>query len=148
MRALIQRCLSAKVVIEDRVNGEIGPGMVIFFGVTHSDVPADADYVAEKCAALRIYEDDQGKMNRSLLDTGGAALVISQFTLYGDTSAGRRPSFTEAARPETAIPLYERFLERMRALGVPVETGIFGADMKVHLINDGPATFLVESKGH
>ncbi len=148
MRALVQRCLSAKVVIDGKIHGEIGPGMVIFFGVTHSDMPADADYVAEKCVTLRIYEDDQGKMNRSLLDIGGAALVISQFTLYGDTSAGRRPSFTEAARPETAIPLYERFLEQLRVRGLQVETGIFGADMKVHLINDGPATFLVESKGH
>ena len=125
---------------------EIGKGLVILLGVTHSDTEKDAAFLAEKCMNLRIFEDDAGKMNRSLLDVGGEALIISQFTLYGDASHGRRPSFTEAARPEVAIPLYEKFVELCRGYGVRVATGRFGAEMLVSIRNDGPVTILAESR--
>lgn len=147
MRALIQRVTRGSVSIDGRIVGEIGPGLVILFGVTHSDTEKDAVYLAEKVANLRIFCDEEGKMNRSLIESGGDALVVSQFTLYGDCRKGRRPGFSEAALPDQAIPLYEKFVELMKSqLGKEVPTGEFGADMLVSLENDGPVTFMVESK--
>jgi MAF protein/D-tyrosyl-tRNA(Tyr) deacylase len=146
MRALIQRVSRAAVTVGER-RAAIGPGLVILLGVRRGDTPEAADWTARKCAGLRIFEDDEGKMNRSLLDVGGCALVVSQFTLYGDADRGRRPSFTEAAPPEEAVPLYERFVAALRAEGVPrVETGVFQAMMSVELVNEGPVTILVESR--
>ena len=142
MRALVQRAAAGSVDVAGERIGEIGKGLVILLGVTHSDTEKDAAFLAEKCMNLRIFEDDAGKMNRSLLDVGGEALIISQFTLYGDASHGRRPSFTEAARPEVAIPLYEKFVELCRGYGVRVATGRFGAEMLVSIRNDGPVTIL------
>ncbi len=144
VRALVQRVAKGSVVIGGSVAGEIGRGFVILLGVTHVDTEVEADFLAEKCANLRVFEDAEGKMNRSLLDVGGSALIISQFTLYGECAKGRRPSFTEAARPEKAIPLYERFIAQVKAAGVPVATGVFGADMKVEIHNDGPVTIMLE----
>ena len=147
MRALIQRVSSASVAIDGETVGSCNAGFLILLGVTHTDTEADAAYLAEKCANLRIFCDEQDKMNLSLLDVYGEALVISQFTLYGDCRKGRRPGFSDAARPELANPLYEKFVELLRAQGVRrVETGRFGADMKVSLLNDGPVTLIVESK--
>ncbi len=146
MKALVQRAARGKVEIAGAIAGEIGRGLVIFLGITHPDTAKEAAFLAEKCANLRIFEDDAGKMNRSLLETGGSALVISQFTLYGDASHGRRPSFTEAARPETAIPLYEEFIRLLKGYRIPVATGEFGADMQVFIQNDGPVTILLESR--
>lgn len=146
MRALVQRAAAGSVDVAGEQIGEIGKGLVILLGVTHSDTEKDAAFLAEKCMNLRIFEDDAGKMNRSLLDVGGEALIISQFTLYGDASHGRRPSFTEAARPEVAIPLYEKFVELCRGYGVRVATGRFGAEMLVSIRNDGPVTILAESR--
>ena len=122
------------------VTGRVGSGMVILLGVTHSDTADDAAYLAEKCVNLRIFDDEQGVMNRSLLDVGGAILAVSQFTLYGDARKGRRPSYIDAAPGDVSEPLYAYFVERLRALGVHVETGRFGADMKVALVNDGPVS--------
>ena len=146
MRALVQRAAAGSVDVAGERIGEIGKGLVILLGVTHSDTEKDVAFLAEKCMNLRIFEDDAGKMNRSLLDVGGEALIISQFTLYGDASHGRRPSFTEAARPEVAIPLYEKFVELCRGYGVRVATGRFGAEMLVSIRNDGPVTILAESR--
>lgn len=146
MRALVQRAAAGSVDVAGERIGEIGKGLVILLGVTHSDTEKDAAFLAEKCMNLRIFKDDAGKMNRSLLDVGGEALIISQFTLYGDASHGRRPSFTEAARPEVAIPLYEKFVELCRGYGVRVATGRFGAEMLVSIRNDGPVTILAESR--
>lgn len=145
MRALVQRVIRGEVRINDKVAGKISTGLVILLGVAPDDDLAKADYLADRCARLRIFEDDKGKMNFSLKDTGGEALVISQFTLYADT-AGRRPSFSGAARPEVAIPCYERFISALSNMGIHVETGTFGADMKVELVNDGPVTIMLESK--
>lgn len=146
MKALVQRVTEGSVSVDGEVIGSIGRGLVILFGVTHGDTERDAVYLAEKCANLRIFCDENDKMNLSLLDIGGGALVISQFTLYGDCRKGNRPSFTGAARPETAIPLYEAFIARCRESGLPVETGEFGADMKVDLLNDGPVTLWMDTK--
>ena len=147
MRALIQRVRKASVSIGGTVAGQIGPGLLVLFGVTHSDTESDAAYLAEKLANLRIFEDEAGKMNRSLIECGGEALVVSQFTLYGDYRKGRRPGFSEAAPPELAVPLYEKFVELLSVqIGKKVPTGEFGADMLVSLENDGPVTFMVESK--
>ncbi len=148
MKALIQRVIRGSVDVAGQRIGEIGNGLVLLLGITHSDTEKDAVFLAEKCVTLRIFEDGAGKMNRSLLDIGGELLIISQFTLYGDASHGRRPSFTEAARPEYAIPLYEKFIELCRTSGVRVATGEFGADMLVSIENDGPVTIMVESKSH
>ena len=145
MRALIQRVTSGSVTIDGKINGAIGTGLVILLGVTHSDDEKAADFVADKCAELRIFEDENGKMNRSLEDIGGAILLVSQFTLYGSTRKGRRPSFDEAARPELAKPLYEYVINRLRSRGITVETGIFGAEMQLEIHNDGPVTVMVES---
>ncbi len=146
MRAVVQRVRRARVLAEGRVTGEIGSGMLVLLGVGRGDTAASAAYLAEKIAHLRIFDDDQGKMNRSLLDTGGAALVVSQFTLYGDARGQRRPSFIAAAPPEEGKQLYEEFLRQLRALGLRVETGVFQARMEVELINDGPVTLLLDSE--
>lgn len=145
MRAVVQRVTRGSVSVDGETVGEIGPGFVVLLGVRAGDTPEAAAYLAEKVAHLRVFADDQGKMNRSLLETGGSALVISQFTLYGDTRKGRRPGFDQAARPEEARGLYERFCEQLRRLGVPVATGRFQAHMAVSLVNDGPVTLLIDS---
>ena len=146
MRAVVQRVSRARVVVEGRVTGEIAAGAVVLLGVGRADTPESAAYLAEKTAHLRIFDDDQGKMNRSLLETGGAALVVSQFTLYGDARGQRRPSFIQAAPPGDANRLYEEFVRALRALGVPVETGVFQTRMTVELSNDGPVTILLDSE--
>ena len=146
MRILIQRVTKGSVSIDGELVGQTGPGLVVLVGVTHTDTEADAEYLANKCVNLRIFTDENGKMNRSLLDLGGSVLAISQFTLYGDCVKGRRPGFDLAARPELAEGLYEKFVELLRAAGVHVETGRFGADMLVEIHNDGPLTFLLESR--
>ncbi len=146
MRAVVQRVSQARVVVEGgRVTGEIGAGLVVLLGVGQGDTPDAAKYLAEKTAHLRIFADDAGKMNRSLVDLGGAALVVSQFTLYGDARGQRRPSFIKAAPPEEANRLYEEYCAALRALGVRVETGVFQAMMAVELTNDGPVTLLLDS---
>ena len=144
MRALVQRVSRAQVTVDGVVTGAIGPGLVVFLGVTHGDSAADAAKLAHKVFQLRCFNDDAGAMNKSLADTGGAALVVSQFTLYGDTAKGNRPSFSHAARPEVAEPLYERFCAALRTLGVTVETGVFGAHMEVELVNAGPVTIILD----
>lgn len=146
MRALVQRVSRGSVKVDDKVVGEIGHGLVILLGISHDDGTAEVNFVADKCVNLRIFEDEAGKMNRSLLEVGGEALIISQFTLYGDCRKGRRPGFNDAALPEHAIPLYEEFIERVDESGVKTATGIFGASMQVEIINEGPVTLLVESK--
>ncbi len=146
MRALVQRVTSGKVEVDGKVTGSVEKGMVVLVGVTHSDTEADAKYLAEKCVNLRIYDDDAGVMNRSLLDIQGGMLAISQFTLYGDTVKGRRPFYGAAARPEEAVVLYEKFMELVRGYGIHVESGIFGAEMAVEIHNDGPVTLMLESK--
>ena len=145
MRVVVQRVSRAKVAVEGRVTGEIGAGLMILLGVGRDDTSAVAASMAEKCANLRIFEDDQGKMNRSLLEMKGGALVVSQFTLYGDARGQRRPSFISAAPPELAKALYEEFCEALRKLGVTVATGIFQAMMSVELVNEGPVTILLDS---
>jgi D-tyrosyl-tRNA(Tyr) deacylase len=145
MRAVVQRVAQAKVEVDGAVAGEIGAGMLVLLGVAKPDTAADADFLAEKIAGLRIFSDDVGKMNRSLIETGGAMLAVSQFTLYGDCRKGRRPSFDLAAPAEQARELYEHFVAASRSAGVRVETGIFQAHMAVSLINDGPVTLIVES---
>lgn len=142
MKALIQRVSEASVEIGGRRVAEIGPGFLILLGITHSDGPKDVDWLARKIPALRIFEDEQGLMNRSVTDIGGEVIVVSQFTLYADTRKGNRPSFIDAARPEHAEPLYESLVLQLRqALGAKrVGTGVFGAEMKVRLLNDGPVT--------
>ncbi|HVA93738.1 MAG TPA: D-aminoacyl-tRNA deacylase [Candidatus Dormibacteraeota bacterium] len=146
MRAVVQRVARARVAVDARITGAIRDGVLVFLGVGRADNPEAAGYLAEKIANLRIFPDDAGKMNRSLLDRGGAALVVSQFTLYADTRGGRRPSYVNAAPPEQAIPLYEEFVRALRALGVSVETGVFQAHMEVELVNDGPVTILLDSE--
>jgi D-aminoacyl-tRNA deacylase len=144
VRALVQRVTGARVTVGDEIVGEIGAGLCVFVGATHDDDAARAAKLAAKVANLRIFEDADGAMNRSLLDTGGAALVVSQFTVYGDTARGRRPSFVAAARPEVAEPLIDAFVRDLAALGLAVRTGRFRADMQVALVNDGPVTLSVE----
>jgi D-aminoacyl-tRNA deacylase len=145
MRALIQRVSSASVSVDGEVVGRIGPGLVVLLGVRHSDGDAQAERLADKVSQLRVFEGEQGRMDRSLLDVGGAALCVSQFTLYGDTRRGLRPSFTEAAEPAPAERLYELFCERMRRRGLPVATGRFAARMSLSLTNEGPVTLLLEA---
>ena len=145
MRAVVQRVSRARVTVENRVTGEIGAGLMILLGVGRDDSAAVAASLAEKVANLRIFEDEQGKMNRSLLDVGGAALVVSQFTLYGDARGQRRPSFISAAPPKQAAALYEEFNRGLRGLGVTVATGVFQAMMSVELVNEGPVTILLDS---
>lgn len=145
MRAVIQRVSEAKVTIGQETVGQIGRGYMVLLGIEDVDTEQDADYICDKIIGLRVFEDDQGKMNLGILDVNGAILLISQFTLYGDARYGRRPSFIKAARPEQAIPLYEYAIRRL-SQSVPVETGRFGAEMQVALVNDGPVTILLESK--
>lgn len=144
MKILIQRVTQASVAVNENTVGSIGPGVLVFVGITHNDSAAQVSWLVNKLVNLRIFEDSKGKLNQSLIDRKGAALVISQFTLYADCSAGRRPSFTEAALPEVAIPLYELFIDEIRKSGIDVSTGIFGASMKVSLVNDGPVTIMLE----
>jgi D-tyrosyl-tRNA(Tyr) deacylase len=146
VRLVIQRVRSARVTVEGRAVGEIAAGVLVLLGASKDDTPDAAVYLAQKTAELRIFSDAQGKMNLSLLDTRGAALVVSQFTLYGDVRRGRRPGFDRAAPAEQARPLYEEYLRCLRALGVPVQTGVFQADMQVELINDGPLTIVMDSE--
>lgn len=149
MRALLQRVSRGSVIVEGQLSGAVGPGFVILVGVTHSDTAADAEVLARKTAVLRVFDDDQGKMNRSLLDIGGGALVISQFTLYADAKGQRRPSYMQAARPEQAAPLVEHFCAKLREAGVArVETGVFGAMMNVEIHNEGPVTIWLDSADH
>lgn len=146
MRIVVQRVKHGCVTVEGQVTGEIGPGFVLLVGVTHEDTTEDADYLVDKVLNLRVFEDEAGKMNFSLLDVGGSLLSVSQFTLYGDCRKGRRPNFMDAAKPDQARELYEYFNDQARAKGVRVETGVFGAMMDVELVNDGPVTLLLESK--
>lgn len=147
MRAVVQRVKRASVTIDGTKTAEIGVGFLILLGVHETDTEADAAYLAKKCCGLRVFEDDNGKMNRSVQDVGGEFLIVSNFTLYGDCRKGNRPSFTSAARPETAVPLYEHFISCVRQSGIACQTGTFGADMQVELLNDGPVTLIVESVG-
>ena len=146
MRAVVQRVSQARVTVEGRVTGEIETGLLVLLGVGEGDDESDAAYLAEKTAGLRIFEDCAGRMNLSLTEIGGAALVVSQFTLFGDVRRGRRPSFDAAAPPALAERLYQQYTERLRATGIRVETGVFQAMMKVELANEGPVTILLDSK--
>ena len=146
MRAVIQRVSEASVTIDEQVVGKIGRGFMILLGIHEEDTQEDADYLIRKIPLLRVFEDAEGKTNQSLQDVGGSVLSVSQFTLYADTKKGNRPSFVKAARPETAIPLYEYFNEGLRKAGLVVETGEFGGDMDVALINDGPVTILFDTR--
>ncbi len=144
MRALIQRVSHASVTVDGRVTGRIGRGFVVLLGITHGDGRAEADWLAGKIVGLRVFDDEAGKMNLSLSDVGGALLVVSQFTLYGDARKGRRPSFTGAAVPDVAEPLVDYFVETLRDAGFTVATGVFGAHMDVEIHNDGPVTMMIE----
>ncbi len=144
MKLLIQRVTHAKVKVDDAIVGNISSGALVFIGVTHDDTTNEASWLANKLINLRMFEDSQGKINQSVLDQKGELLINSQFTLYADCSAGRRPSFTKAAQPELAKFLYEQFLEELRRSGLKVESGVFGAEMKVSLTNDGPVTLILE----
>ncbi len=146
MRAVIQRVLESSVRVDGQVVGEIGKGIMVLLGVEEGDTEKEAQYIADKVTGLRIFEDEEGKMNHSLQEVGGELLAISQFTLLGDARKGRRPSYSNAARPEEANLLYEYFVEKVRATGTKVEKGVFQADMKVSLINDGPVTILLDSQ--
>jgi D-aminoacyl-tRNA deacylase len=146
MRAVVQRVSRAKVSVDGWTTGEIGLGVLVLVGVAHEDTEADVNYMADKIAGLRIFEDEEGKMNRSVIDVGGSVLAVSQFTLYGDVRRGKRPSFDAAAPPELARRLYELFVERIRAAGLRCETGRFQAMMQVELVNEGPVTILLDSK--
>ena len=146
MRAVVQRVSRAKVTVAGEIAGEIGIGLLVLLGVSHNDTEASADYLANKIVGLRIFEDDAGKMNRSVAEVGGAVLAVSQFTLYGDVRKGKRPSFDDAARPEMARTLYERFVNRIREAGLRCETGRFQEMMDVELVNDGPVTILLDSE--
>ncbi len=145
MRVCVQRVSEASVEIDGKTVGAIGPGLLVLLGIGHSDTPAEVTQLVDKIVNLRVFADDEDKMNRSLLDIEGQMLVISQFTLWGDCRKGRRPSFVQAADPEVAEPLYERFVDEVRGRGVVTETGRFGAMMQVHLVNDGPVTLVIES---
>ena len=147
MRILIQRVISANVVVDGGVTGAIDHGLLLLVGVTHTDTEAIVDRMADKVAKLRIFSDEKGLMNRSVIDVGGGLLAVSQFTLYADAKSGNRPSYTAAARPEQASPAFDRFVSKLAArLGKPVSTGVFGADMKVTLVNDGPVTIWLDSE--
>jgi D-aminoacyl-tRNA deacylase len=146
MRAVLQRVERASVEVDGETVGSIGAGLLVLLGVAKGDTSAHADYLADKILNLRIFSDDAGKMNRSVIESGGGILAVSQFTLYGDCRKGRRPSFDDAAPPELARPLYEYFVERLRTANLLVETGVFQASMKLSLLNDGPVTFVLDSK--
>ncbi|HEX9652135.1 MAG TPA: D-aminoacyl-tRNA deacylase [bacterium] len=147
MKAVVQRVTRGSVAVNGKTVGEISKGLVILLGVRNGDTADDAQYLADKCANLRIFSDSAGKFNLSCLEVGGEVLVVSQFTIYGDTRKGRRPSFIDSAPPEAAEPLYRRFIHDLRDLGLPVAQGEFGAMMRVEIHNDGPVTVIVESKG-
>ena len=146
MRAVVQRVTEASVTVGDAVTGRIAKGFAVLLGVECGDTDADLRYIADKVENLRVFEDAQGKMNLALADVGGAILLVSQFTLLGDARGGRRPSFTQAARPPEAVPLYEHAAQLWRERGLDVQTGVFGADMQLSLVNDGPVTILLDSK--
>ena len=146
MRIVLQRVKSAHVDVAGETTGSIGVGLLILLGVTQTDKEEDAEYLADKVVKLRIFPDEEGRMNRSLLEAEGSLLVVSQFTLYGDCRKGRRPSFDQAAPPEQARALYEYFIQRLKSSNIAVETGVFQAEMEIHLINDGPVTFILDSK--
>jgi len=145
MRAVVQRVRRASVTVGDGVAGRIGRGLLVLLGIARTDETRDADYLADKIAGLRVFEDEHGKMNLAVSDVGGGVLVVSQFTLYGDVRRGKRPSFDGAAEPQHARPLYEHFVERIRAAGLPCQTGRFQEMMQVELVNDGPVTILLDS---
>ena len=145
MRAVIQRVRTAKVQVEDLIAGQIDGGLLVLLGVAKTDTRRDADYLAGKIAGLRIFPDEAGRMNKSVVEVGGSLLVVSQFTLYGDVSRGRRPGFERAADAHLAQGLYQYFIEAVRAQGIRVETGVFQTDMSVHLVNDGPVTIIIDS---
>lgn len=145
MRVVVQRCKQASVTVNEEIVGQIGKGLMVLVGVTHQDTVEDAKYLAGKVAGIRIFEDENGKMNLGLQEIGGQVLSVSQFTLYGDCRKGKRPGFSDAARPEVATPVYEAFNSALRELGLVVETGIFGADMDVSLTNWGPVTLIIDS---
>jgi len=144
VRVVVQRVQRASVVVGDETVSDIGPGLVVLIGVAASDSSSECDRLAGKVARLRIFEDDDGRLDRPLVDVAGEAMVVSQFTLVADTRKGNRPSFTDAAAPDLAEPLYERFCEALRELGVPVQSGVFGARMEVSLVNDGPVTVVLD----
>jgi D-aminoacyl-tRNA deacylase len=144
MRAVVQRISRARVTVDGSPAAEIAAGLLVFVGVANDDGPGDVEYIATKTRELRIFPDGDGRMNRSVVDSGGAVLVVSQFTLYGDAARGRRPSFIDAARPETAIPLYQQFVAALRDRGLEVATGEFGAAMQVAIHNDGPVTLILD----
>lgn len=146
MKALLQRVTEANVTMDGKVVGAIGPGLLVLLGVAAEDEPKDLEYLLKKIPALRIFADDAGKMNLSVTDVKGSVLVVSQFTLIADTQGGNRPAFTGAAKPDKAVPVYESFVERLRGLGLTVATGVFGADMQVRLLNDGPVTIMLDSR--
>lgn len=146
MRAVVQRVSEASVTVDEEIVGQIGPGLMVLVGIVTDDTAADVDLIAGRLAGLRIFEDDDGKMNRSVADTGGGILLVSQFTLAGDARKGRRPSFVAAARPEVAEPLYERLVAAIEGQGVAVQTGRFRTHMQVALVNDGPVTILLDSR--
>src|SRR5688500_10821031 len=147
MRAVIQRVTRAHVSVDEDTTGEIGRGLLVLLGVAPTDTEADAQWLAEKICALRVFEDDEGRMNRSVVEVGGGILVVSQFTLFASTRKGTRPSFNDAAKPEIAVPLYENFLRQMTmTLGRPIASGEFGAAMQVSLVNDGPVTLILDSQ--
>ena len=146
MRAVIQRVKHSSVTVDGKILGEIGNGLLVLLGVTHTDTEKEVSWMASKVKDLRIFEDAEGKMNLGLEDIKGELLVISQFTLYGNCIKGRRPGFTEAARPDLAEPLYKKFLEKCKSFGIKTECGEFGADMKVELLNDGPVTMIIDTK--
>ncbi len=146
MKAVLQRVTSASVTIKEKEKKEINQGLVVLLGITKEDNEKEVSYLSEKISGLRIFEDEEGKMNKSLKDINGEMLIISQFTLYADCKKGKRPSFTDAARPEVAIPLYESFINKVSNLEIPVQTGEFGADMLVSINNDGPVTIILDTK--
>ncbi len=146
MRGVVQRVKRAKVSVDDKAIGQIDHGIMLLLGVEEDDEEKDLEYLCDKVVNLRIFEDEEGKMNKSVLDVQGSLLVVSQFTLLGDARKGRRPSFIQAARPEKAVPMYEKFIDNMVKSGLKTQTGEFGADMQVELVNDGPVTILLDSK--
>lgn len=146
MRAVVQRVKYASVTVDGEITGKIEQGFLVLLGIKEGDTEREIDWMAKKICGLRVFEDENGKMNRELKDIDGSILVVSQFTLYGDCIKGKRPSFIEAARPETAIPLYERFKKKIIENGIHMECGIFGADMKVELLNDGPTTLIIDTE--
>ena len=144
MRVVLQRVKRASVTVDGQVVGEIGPGLLLLVGIRTGDTLKEAQWLVQKCLGLRIWPDEAGKMDRSVVDIGGSVLAVSQFTLYGDASRGRRPDFIQAARPDLAQPLFEAFVETLKASGIPVATGIFGANMDVELVNDGPVSLIID----